>query len=629
MKNHFLSALKGLLIISGLMIGLAFQAGAQTSNVSGTVFNDVNRNTRIDAGESFTSLPNPLYIYLVRLNAIVDSAHVSADGTYMLQAPNNQTYTLELSAQPYVIGLNVTTTPIDHTPLVGWATTGENASGTNTGNGDLIPNSIMQVNVFTTSLIARNFGITCRSAGANSGFNVCANEPSVMPLADFISGEDVGGAWTQLTGSGITFDATAGTIQLTGMAATSSYRYDMTAAMGCPASSSVATVTVKQIPVANQSLTICAGDSACIVHPGLGSRTLNMNEKGCYTTAGIYADTLLTATGDGCDSIVITTLIVNSCGSIDITGSVFNDANGNTIINAGEIFTALPVQLYVYLVNSNNFIVDSASVAVNGNYLVQGLPGQAYTLSLSAQQYPLGTKVADTSISNTLPADWVITGENGNNNIGTGDGTPDGSLSVILSTGNLSNQNFGITESNVLPIGLYSFEAANLNSSVLLRWRTASEENNQGFEIERSTNGSYWTKIGFVNSKSENGNSNARLDYRFIDNGPTTGKSFYRLKQIDQNGGFAYSNVAAVMFRKEKNAISLYPNPASNELIIEGLEHNATICIMNTLGQNLRTLKSNENQVHLNVSDLVDGVYYIVVTDQDDKEINRQKFLKQ
>lgn len=629
-KSGFLPGLKKVLVISGFMTAFAVQAQAQTSNVSGAVFNDVNRNTRIDAGESFISLPAALYVYLVRLNAVVDSAHVAANGTYTLQAPNGQTYTLELSAQQYAIGTNVVTTPVDHTPPTGWATTGENASGTNTGNGDFNPNGIMQVTVISTNLVARNFGIACKRAGTSGAFDICANEPSVMPLAEFIAGEDAGGVWTYQTGSGITFDAGAGTVQLTSTATTSTYRYDVAATGGCPASSSTATVTVRPIPVTTQSLSICAGDSVCIIHPGTSARTLYFDEKVCYTSAGTYTDTLIGATQYGCDSIVITTLTVNSCGSVNITGSVFNDANSNTIINAGETFTTLPAQLYIYLVNSNNIIVDSAIVAANGSYLVQASPDQTYTLKLSTQQYPLGTGVATTPVSTTLPAGWMTTGENGSNNTGTGDGTPDGALTVMVGTGNVSNQNFGIAPSSVLPVRLRSFEAIKINSGVQLNWWTASEQNNKGFDIERSADGSRWTKIGFVNGTSEDGNRNVNAGYTFIDHNAATGKNFYRLKQLDRNGGFTYSAVAIVTLTKEYH-VSVYPNPVSDELIIDGLEHSAVISIMNTLGQNLssRAVQSNEHLVRLNVSNLSDGVYYIVVTYEDEKAMIRQKFIKQ
>ncbi len=129
---------------------------------------------------------------------------------------------------------------------------------------------------------------------------------------------------------------------------------------------------------------------------------------------------------------------------LTITGTVFNDANGNTIINTGENFSSLPVPMYVYLVNSNGIVVDSAHVQSNGTYTLDAASNQNYTIELSTIQYPVGTNTGTTPINNTPPAGWITTGENGTNNSGPGDGNPDGVLSVSVGTTNVDNQNFGI-----------------------------------------------------------------------------------------------------------------------------------------------------------------------------------------
>ncbi|HUH74076.1 MAG TPA: T9SS type A sorting domain-containing protein [Chitinophagales bacterium] len=129
---------------------------------------------------------------------------------------------------------------------------------------------------------------------------------------------------------------------------------------------------------------------------------------------------------------------------IKITGSVFNDANGNTIIDGGESFTALPVPMYVYLVDSNGIVVDSAQVAPNGSYTLDASPNQTYTIELSTTQYPIKNNTLTSPINNTPPENWVTTGENGNNNTGSGDGIANGVLKVLVGKSDVSNQNFGI-----------------------------------------------------------------------------------------------------------------------------------------------------------------------------------------
>lgn len=632
MKQNFsFPGLKKALLLFGIITTLATPAEAQgVTDVSGTVFNDVNRNTRIDAGESLSSLPVPLYVYLVRANVIRAVDTVANDGTYTLSAPSNFTYTLELSTQSYANGANVSTTPINHNPPNGWATTGENASGNNTGIGDLNPNGVMQITVNTTPLVARNFGIACKRAGTSGSYDICVNEASVMPLSDFITNQDPGGTWTYQTGSGITFDAGAGTIQLATNPTTSTYQYHITGVGTCPSSSSIATVGILPRAYGSQNLSICAGDSVCVVNSSTGSRTLNFNEKVCYTTAGTYIDTLKFASVDGCDSILTTTVTVNSCGTININGSVFNDLNANKIVDATEPFSSLPATMYVYLVNSNNIVVGIATVAANGSYTIQGSPNQNYTLKLSTQQYPLGTKVGTTPINTNPPTGWVTTGENGNNNTGSGDGTPDGSLALALGTGSVSNQNFGITSATTLPVTLVSFKASGSNTGVQLNWITASERNNKGFGIERSGDGSSWTKIGFVNSKATQGNSNLQLDYSFVDKAAAQGKNFYRLQQLDVNGSSAYSGIEIVTLTKT-NTVSVYPNPAKEALIVAGLEGNVVLSILNTLGQELSTtaVLYNGNPLRLNIAHLTAGVYYIMITDEHQNVINKQLFIKQ
>ncbi len=633
MKQNFsfLGLTKTLLFLS-FIISLAIPAKAQTPfSISGTVFNDVNRNTRIDASESLSSLPVPLYVYLVRANVIRAVATVANDGTYTLTATSGFTYTLELSTQVYANGANVSSTPINHNPPNGWVTTGENASGTNTGNGDFLPDGIMQVTVTSAALVARNFGITCKGAGTSRSNDICANEPSLMSLADLLSDEDAGGTWSYVSGSGITFDPGAATIQLAANPTTSTYQYDIVGTGGCPSSSSIATVAIRPIAYGSQNLSICAGDSVCVVNPGGGSaRTLNFDEKVCYTTAGTYIDTLKFASQYGCDSILTTTVTVNSCGTLNINGSVFNDLNNNKVLDASETFSSLPATMYVYLVNSNNIVVGVATVAANGSYTIQGSPNQSYTLKLSTQQYPLGTKVANNPINTTPPSGWTTTGENGNNNTGSGDGTPDGSLPLTLGTNTVNNQNFGIVSSSPLAVNLLSFKATESNTGVQLSWATASEHNNKGFNIERSADGNSWTKTGFVSSQATQGNSNLQLDYSFMDKAAAQGKNFYRLQQLDVNGSSAYSGIEMVTLTKT-NTVSVYPNPAKEALIVEGLQSKAVLSIRNTLGQELsmKAVVANGAPVRLDIAHLTAGVYCIVILDENQNVINKQLFIKQ
>ncbi len=129
---------------------------------------------------------------------------------------------------------------------------------------------------------------------------------------------------------------------------------------------------------------------------------------------------------------------------------------------------------------------------------------------------------------------------------------------------------------NPLPIELTSFTGLATQSGINLNWSTASEENNSHFEIERSADGQEYNPIGKVNG---HGNSSVALKYSFIDVSPLQGINYYRLKQVDLDERFAFSNTIAVNNdAPDALQLSLAPNPCRNgncDIIIKN-NHNAT-----------------------------------------------------
>lgn len=170
-----------------------------------------------------------------------------------------------------------------------------------------------------------------------------------------------------------------------------------------------------------------------------------------------------------------------------------------------------------------------------------------------------------------------------------------------------------------LPVELTSFTAKLIGKNVRLLWQTSTEINNFGFEVERFEN-SDWEKIGFVNG---NGNSNSPKDYSFIDDQiRVNGTIKYRLKQIDNDGQFEYSDVISVTFSpKEFELLQNYPNPFNPSTSISWnskVDAEVTIKIFDILGNEITTLlsefkeagnhKIDFNTSNLN-SNLASGVY--------------------
>ena len=116
---------------------------------------------------------------------------------------------------------------------------------------------------------------------------------------------------------------------------------------------------------------------------------------------------------------------------------------------------------------------------------------------------------------------------------------------------------------NPLPVELTAFVATAKNLDALLTWSTASEKNNDHFDVERSLNGTDFVKIDEVKGQ---GSSSSATDYARTDAGigaKANGLVYYRLKQVDTDGTSTYSPVRSVRFGKVVPAIALFPNPAT------------------------------------------------------------------
>jgi len=167
-----------------------------------------------------------------------------------------------------------------------------------------------------------------------------------------------------------------------------------------------------------------------------------------------------------------------------------------------------------------------------------------------------------------------------------------------------------------LPVELSSFSASIYRNSVKLNWRTETEVNNYGFDVERKTNISNWESINFVNG---NGNSNSPKDYSYTDESVNNGKYFYRLKQIDNDGAFSYSKLVEADFNSimEFSLTQNYPNPFNPTTTFNvtlPISGNVKITIYNLLGQEVKTLanefkESGVYTFNFDAKDLNSGIY--------------------
>jgi hypothetical protein len=158
-----------------------------------------------------------------------------------------------------------------------------------------------------------------------------------------------------------------------------------------------------------------------------------------------------------------------------------------------------------------------------------------------------------------------------------------------------------------LPVQITSFTAQKITNGTVLNWKTAGESNNKGFDIEKSIDGTTFTKIGFVNG------SNTSQDvqhYQYTDNTACTGRQLYRLKQIDNDNNFKYSSITAVNCSPVKN-VTISPNPAASTITIVADDW-AAAKLVNTNGQTVSTIRpAVSNTQQADVSKLPNGLYVL------------------
>ena len=171
-----------------------------------------------------------------------------------------------------------------------------------------------------------------------------------------------------------------------------------------------------------------------------------------------------------------------------------------------------------------------------------------------------------------------------------------------------------------LPVTWASINASSQpDKYILIAWQTASESQNKGFEVERSSNAKNFERIGFVAGANDAQNIQS---YRFIDAQPLAGINYYRLKQLDNGGTFAYSRIVAANVEAE-GYLKVYPNPAAEFVAIEsGDAVIEQVRLLNVAGQVLKTVSQSAKSIKLSMSGLSTGTYFAEI------QIDGYKYVK-
>jgi len=176
----------------------------------------------------------------------------------------------------------------------------------------------------------------------------------------------------------------------------------------------------------------------------------------------------------------------------------------------------------------------------------------------------------------------------------------------FISTGNM-----------VLPLTLLNFYGAVQHQSINLKWLTSNEILTKEFIVERSANLNSFKTIGIVTAQSTQHNNH----YNYNDAAPLNGINFYRLKMIDQDGKFSYSNILKINFEKIITFLEIYPNPASSILNIKITSTKNENVIMKVVDASGKLIVKKEIPINngitstsLNIEKLFSGLYYLSTT---------------
>lgn len=189
---------------------------------------------------------------------------------------------------------------------------------------------------------------------------------------------------------------------------------------------------------------------------------------------------------------------------------------------------------------------------------------------------------------------------------------------------NVSNDGNGYTGSSfvfitniALPVKLATFTAFAKNNNSLLAWSVENQDaNSSHFEIERSADGSNFDNIGSVNATN-----NSHASYTYTDkNVSLSGTVYYRLKMVDKDGRFSYSDIKTVHFNKQRFAVSLYPNPVQSfaklTISLENTEP-VNVSVNDASGKQVQQIhftgQKGENERTLDLSTVNSGTYVVTI----------------
>jgi hypothetical protein len=309
---------------------------------------------------------------------------------------------------------------------------------------------------------------------------------------------------------------------------------------------------------------------------------------------------------NGLDAITETGSYLFIGSNLDMT--TINGLNGLTIVR-GE-----------FSITGNNSLTDLAAFTSLITVDKPGGAGEDLIIDLN----PLLTNIDEFDALTTVSGTVNIV-----SNSALSDCVSDGICAIVDPPGNqavISNNDLGCdTEAEVedaceaAPVELIFFKGKFENEEVMLTWQTASEQNNSFFEVEYSLNGKNFKSIGKVIG---NGTTLTLSDYQFRHSKPSGGLNYYRLKQVDADGTFAYSNIVSVLVQRDDD-LRIFPNPTTGPVWLQGEVQGERTARVTDLSGRLVLEKNMTESALIDLFGQPSGVYLIEIQTENQKIVKR------
>lgn len=155
----------------------------------------------------------------------------------------------------------------------------------------------------------------------------------------------------------------------------------------------------------------------------------------------------------------------------------------------------------------------------------------------------------------------------------------------------------------IVPVHLVNFFASTIYNQIKLQWNVENEINFLQYEVEHSFNGTDFTKAATIKALQQ-----SSYNYLFAKN--KNASNYFRLKLVDKDGKFTYSNIILV---DTKTAVNIYPNPANNfiNIDLDNQLKNSTIKVIDVFGKNVKQVQVNANHINISTQEFVNGIYTI------------------